>query len=177
MKEFEIALPEEAVLAMIYVIRGKKVILDKDLAALYGVETKALKQQVKRNPERFPEDFMFELTMEEFKNLRSQNVTSSWGGSRFQPMAFTEQGVAMLSSVLNNRQAIVVNIQIIRAFIKMRELISTHKDILQKLEWLEKNDLGQNEKIALIFKYLRELENCKISERNFKSRKRIGFKP
>ncbi len=112
--------------------------LDRDLAELYGVETKHLKRQVNRNIERFPDDFMFELSPEEFEILRSQFGTSSWGGSRVSPFCFTEQGVAMLSSVLNSKQAIEVNIRIIRIFTKMREVLSSHKDILLKLEQLEK---------------------------------------
>jgi phage regulator Rha-like protein len=129
-----IALAEERILNKIYYIRGYKVMLDEDLAELYEVETKQLKRQVKRNIDRFPEgDFMFELTRDEFENLRCQNGTSSWGGSRYMPMAFTEQGVAMLSSVLNSERAIKVNIQIIRIFTRMRELLLTHKDILIKL--------------------------------------------
>lgn len=108
--------------------------LDKDLAALYGVETKYLKRQVKRNLERFPEDFMFELNAEEFETLRRQIGTSSWGGSRYAPMAFTEQGIAQLSGVLNSPRAIAVNIQIIRLFTKMREVLSTHKELLLQLE-------------------------------------------
>src|SRR3984885_4808381 len=116
--------------------------IDRDLAELYDVETKQLKRQVRRNVDRFPEDFMFELTKEEFENLRSQIGTSSWGGVRYMPMAFTEQGVAMLSSVLNSETAIRVNIRIIRVFTKLRELLLTHKDILLKLEKLERKVAG-----------------------------------
>jgi len=112
--------------------------MDFDLAEMYLVETKQLKRQVRRNMDRFPEDFMFEINKEEFENLRSQIGSSSWGGSRYLPMAFTEQGVAMLSSVLSSRMAIEVNIQIIRVFTKMREMILNHKDILLKLEKVEK---------------------------------------
>src|SRR5690242_1237901 len=119
-------MPEELIFRKIYVIRDQKVLLDADLAELYGVETKVLKQAVKRNADRFPEDFMFEITDAEWrslqaniaKNLRSQIVTSSWGGSRYLPMAFTEQGVAMLSSVLKSKNAIAVNIQIMRIFVR-----------------------------------------------------------
>jgi hypothetical protein len=110
MKELKI-LPDEAIINKIYIIREKKVMIDRDLADLYGVETKVLNQAVKRNLKRFPDDFMFQLTDEEFRILRSQIVTSSWGGSRFRPMVFTEQGVAMLSSVLNSERAIQINIQ------------------------------------------------------------------
>jgi phage regulator Rha-like protein len=149
--------------------------LDKDLALLYNVETKVLKQQVKRNIDRFPDDFMFELTPDEFKILRSQFVTSTWGGTRYLPMVFTEQGVAMLSSVLNSKQAILVNIQIIRVFTKMRELLATHKDILLKLEQLEKKDIEQDDKIMLVFEYLKQLEQASQLESEQKSRRRIGF--
>jgi phage regulator Rha-like protein len=149
--------------------------LDKDLALLYNVETKVLKQQVKRNIDRFPDDFMFELTPDEFKILRSQFVTSTWGGTRYLPMVFTEQGVAMLSSVLNSKQAILVNIQIIRVFTKMRELLATHKDILLKLEQLEKKDIEQDDKIMLVFEYLKQLEQASQLESEQKSRRKIGF--
>jgi cell shape-determining protein MreC len=175
MKEIQI-LPDETIINKIYIIREKKVMIDRDLAELYGVETKVLNQAVKRNLKRFPDDFMFQLTDEEFRNLRSQIVTSSWGGSRFRPMVFTEQGVAMLSSVLNSERAISVNIQIIRVFTRMRAMIESHKEILKKLEMLEKNDIELDEKVALIFEYLKELEQSKQEETDFKQRKRIGFK-
>jgi cell shape-determining protein MreC len=175
MKEIKI-LPDETILNKIYIIREKKVMIDRDLAELYGVDTRVLNQAVKRNLKRFPDDFMFQLTDEEFRNLRSQIVTSSWGGSRFRPMVFTEQGVAMLSSVLNSERAISVNIQIIRMFTRMRTMIESHKDILRKLEQLEKKDLELDEKVNLIFEYLKELEQSKQEETDFKPRKRIGFK-
>jgi hypothetical protein len=119
---------------------------------------------------------MFQLTDEEFRNLRSQIVTSSWGGSRFRPMVFTEQGVAMLSSVLNSERAISVNIQIIRVFTRMRAMIESHKEILKRFEMLEKKDIELDEKVTLIFEYLKELEQTKHEETDFKLRKRIGFK-
>lgn len=126
---------DENLLSKIYFIRGQKVMIDRDLAELYGVFTKNLNLSVKRNNERFPEDFMFQLTREEYSSLRLQIETLKQGAhSKFLPYAFTEQGVAMLSSVLNSKQAIVVNIQIIRVFTKMREIISSNKDILLKLE-------------------------------------------
>jgi hypothetical protein len=175
MKEIKI-LPDETILNKIYIIREKKVMIDRDLAELYGVDTRVLNQAVKRNLKRFPDDFMFQLTDEEFRNLRSQIVTSSWGGSRFRPMVFTEQGVAMLSSVLNSERAISVNIQIIRMFTRMRTMIESHKDILRKLEQLEKKDLELDEKVNLIFEYLKELEQSKQEETDLKQRKRIGFK-
>ncbi len=171
-----VKLPDEVIMSKIYLIRGKKVMIDRDLAELYEVETRTLKQHVKRNIERFPEDFMFELTRDEFNNLRSQFVISSWGGLRYMPMAFTEQGVAMLSSILNSKQAIFVNIKIIRVFTKMRELIYTHKEILKKLEQLEKKDSDQDKKILIIFKYLNHLKKARQDGLNYKNRKKIGFK-
>jgi hypothetical protein len=133
--------------------------IDSDLAELYAVETKVLNQSVKRNIERFPEDFMFELTEQEFTNLRSQFVTSSWGGRRNMPYAFTEQGVAMLSSILKSETAIKVNIQIIRIFTKMRELLLSNKEILERIEKMEMKSLDTDEDIKRIFSYLKELLN------------------
>jgi hypothetical protein len=167
----EIIIPEEIISAKIYWIREQKVMLDRDLAALYGVETKYLKRQVKRNINRFPEDFMFELTPEEFENLRSQIGTSSWGGSRYTPIAFTEQGVAQLSSVLNSEQAINVNIQIIRLFTRMRKILLTHKDLLLEVEEIRKKVNGQDEKIELIFDYL-----TKFITQEEVPREKVGFK-
>ena len=131
--------PQESIEDKILLIRGKKVMLDRDLALLYEVQTKALKQAVRRNSKRFPDDFMFELTTQEFENWRSQFVTSNKEkmGLRYKPMAFTEQGVAMLSSVLNSERAILVNIQIIRTFTKLREMLATHKDLQKKVVAME----------------------------------------
>jgi hypothetical protein len=148
---------EQKILNRIYFIRGEKVMLDQDLAEMYGVETKQLKRQVKRNTERFPKDFMFELTAKEFETLRSQIGTSSWGGTRYMPKAFTEQGVAMLSSILNSKTAIEVNIRIIRVFTKMREYALTHKEILMLLGKLEKEVKGNSKDIENIFMVLKEL--------------------
>jgi len=164
-------IPDELVMNKIYLIRGQKVMLDFDLAVLYTTEVKRLKQSVRRNMDRFPEDFMFQLTRNEFENLRTQIVTSSWGGSRYLPMAFTEQGVAMLSSVLNSSTAIHVNIQIIRVFTKMRALLMTHKDILLKLEKMEQKIGSHDEQIALVFAYLKKLLNPPPQPR-----RRIGFR-
>jgi hypothetical protein len=164
-------LPDEIIINKIYLIRGMKIMIDRDLAELYGVDTKRLKEAVRRNAERFPEDFMFELTAEEYENLRTQFATSSWGGPRYLPMAFTEQGVAMLSSVLNSRQAIEVNIRIIRIFTKMREVLSTHKDILLKLEQLERKVNKHDGDIQRIFGALKQLLNPKLPPR-----KPVGFK-
>ena len=171
-----IAIPEEIVLEKIYTIRNEKVMLDMELAELYNVETKQLKRAVRRNIKRFPADFMFELTDAEFSSLRSQFGTSSWGGIRYAPMAFTEQGVAMLSSILKSDRAIQVNIQIIRVFTKLRNLLSTHKEILQKLEQLEKKDIEQDDKILLIFEYLKQLEKVKQEELEYTNRQHIGYK-
>lgn len=170
-KQNLLIVPEETIINKIYLIRGQKVMIDYDLAGLYGVETKQLKRAVKRNIERFPSDFMFTLTTEELQNLRSQTGTSSWGGIRFSPMVFTEQGVAMLSSILSSQQAILVNIQIIRVYTKMREMLMTHKDILLKLEVFEKQLVTNKEDIQLIFKTLKQLLNPPQEPR-----RQIGFK-
>ena len=133
-------IPQESIEGKILLIRGKKVMLDRDLAILYGVETSYLKRQVKRNIERFPEDFMFQLSKEELENWRCQFVTSNSTdkmGLRYPPYAFTEQGVAMLSGVLNSPRAIQANIQIMRTFTKFREMILTHKDLQRKIESME----------------------------------------
>jgi hypothetical protein len=169
-------LPDEVIIDKIYVVRGLRVMVDKDLAELYGVETKRLKEQVKRNIKRFPEDFMFILGWDEYRSIRSQNATLEKGRSKYRPMVFTEQGVAMLSSVLNSERAISVNIQIIRVFTKMRQLIEAHKEILRKIEMLEKKDIDHDEKIALIFNYLRQLQQAKEEDTEFRSRRRIGSK-
>ena len=154
----EIAIPEEVVMSKIYEIRGEKVMIDRDLAELYGVETKVLKQAVRRNAHRFPEDFMFEMTKEEFQNWRSQIVTSKSEkmGLRYAPFCFTEQGVTMLSCILNSERAIEVNIRIIRTFSKMRKMLLTHKDLLLEMEEIRKKVSGQDEKIDLIFDYLKQ---------------------
>jgi hypothetical protein len=165
---------ETLIESKIYSIRGHKVMLDNDLAEMYGVETKRLKEQVRRNIERFPEDFMFELAEEEFGNLRSQIATSSWGGSRYRPYAFTEHGVLMLSSVLRSEQAIQVNIQIMRVYSKLKELLSTHKDILMKLEQLERKTDKHDDQIEVIFDYIRKL--VEQPEEPITRTERIGFK-
>ena len=157
MKGRKLLVSDEFLISKIYVIRSQKVMLDKDLAELYGVTTGNLNKAVQRNLLRFPEDFMFQLNDKEFKNLMFQNGISSWGGTRKKPSAFTEQGVSMLSSVLNSDRAILMNIHIIRVFTKMRELLLTHKDILLKLEQLEKKVVRQDDDIKLIFNYLKEL--------------------
>ncbi len=143
----------------IFLIRGKKVMVDNDLAELYGVRTKELNKAVKRNSYRFPKDFMFQLTTSESESLRFQIGTSNdgRGGRRYLPFAFTEQGVAMLSSVLNSKRAVQVNIQIMRAFIKLKELTSNHRDISQKLEALERKYHNHNQKIKKIFQAIKNI--------------------
>jgi hypothetical protein len=161
--------PEEIIESKILFIRGKKVMLDRDLAVLYGVETKALKQAVKRNPKRFPDDFMFELTQEELNNWRSQFVTSKADkmGLRYPPYAFTENGVAMLSSILNSERAMMVNIQIMRTFTRLREIIASHKDLARRLNDLEKKYDGQ---FKIVFDALRALMAPPM-----KPKRKIGF--
>ncbi len=172
-KDSGITIHDETVMDKIYLIRGKKVMLDQDLAQLYNVETKVLKQAVRRNSDRFPDDFMFELSNEEFTILRSQFVTSSWGGARYVPMAFTEQGVAMLSSVLNSKQAIHVNIQIMRVFTRMREMLANTLSLKLDIEEIKKKLENQDKSIELVFSYLDELIE---KEDNPEPRLRIGYK-
>src|ERR1700730_18825241 len=136
-----LAVPAELIERRIYLIRSHKVMLDADLAGLYQVPTKGLNQAVRRNPDRFPGDFMFQLTDEEVEILRSQNVTSSWGGRRYLPYAFTEHGVAMLSSVLSSKRAVQVNILIVRAFIRLRAILATHIELATKLNEIERTQL------------------------------------
>jgi hypothetical protein len=171
-------LPDELIINKIILLRDQKVLVDRDLAELYGVDTRTLNQAVKRNLKRFPDDFMFQMSKEEFEIWRSQIVTSNNDkmGLRRPPYVFTEQGVAMLSSVLNSDRAILVNIQIMRVFTKMRALLDSHKEILRKLESIEKKDIEQDEKILLIFEYLKQLEQAKQEETIFRERKRIGYK-
>lgn len=153
----EALVPVESIAQSILLLRGQKVLLDADLAELYGVETKVLLQAVKRNRERFPEDFMFQLTTDEFGNLRSQFVTSSWGGRRYAPYVFTEQGVAMLSSVLKSPRAIAVNIEVMRAFVRLREMLSSNKELAAKLNELEHKLESHDQAIAGILNAIREL--------------------
>ncbi|MFN8283946.1 MAG: ORF6N domain-containing protein [Chitinophagales bacterium] len=159
----------EVIKNKIYTIREVKVMLDYDLAALYHSETKNLKRAVNRNVERFPEDFMFQLTKEEFDNLRCQSGTSSYGGTRYLPYAFTEQGVAMLSSVLKSPKAIDVNIAIMRAFVKMRQYALNYKELTDKL-------LEHDSKFIDVYEVLDYLTTEKKLELDQKERPRIGFK-
>jgi phage regulator Rha-like protein len=163
-------IPKEVLESKIFLIRGQKVMLDRDLAALYGVEVKVLNQSVRRNIERFPADFMFKLHSEEWKTiLRSQIVTSKRGGRRYAPYAFTENGIAMLSSVLNSPRAIQVNIQIMRTFTRLRELLASHADLRRKIEELERRYDGQ---FRAVFEAIRELMAAPA-----RKVRRIGFKP
>ncbi len=166
----QIYLPDESIINKIYLIRGQKVMLDEDLAELYQIETRRLNEAVKRNIGRFPKDFMFRLNSKEFENLKSQIATSRWGGRRKLPLAFTEQGVAMLSGVLSSDIAIQVHIQIIRIFTKMKEMLLTNKNILLKLEKMEKDVKENKEDIAMIFAALKQLLNPPQTKRSM-----IGF--
>lgn len=149
---------DEFVMSKIHMIRGQKVMLDSDLGPLFGVEVKRLKEQVRRNIQRFPADFMFELASEELEHLRSQFATSSHGGARYAPMAFTEHGVLMLSNVLRSERAVLLSIQVIRVFTRMREMLLTHKDLLLELEKLRTTSKEHGRKIDTIFRYLKQLE-------------------
>ncbi|WP_198674052.1 ORF6N domain-containing protein [Chitinophaga alhagiae] len=167
------AVRDELIIDKIYLVRGQKIMIDRDLADLYGVETRALKQAVRRNITRFPEDFMFEMNKEEFENWRTQNASSKKDrqGLRYAPFCFTEQGVTMLSCILNSERAITVNIRLIRIFARMREALLAHKDILLKLEQLERKVTGHDEDIARIFECLKQL-----LQQPEQPRTRIGFR-
>ncbi len=154
----------------IYLIRGCKVMLDRDLANLYEVPTKRLNEAVRRNLARFPSDFMFQLNEEELDNLRSQTATSSHGGSRYLPYAFTEHGVAMLSSVLSSERAVALNILIVRAFVRLREYLSTHKDLALKLEDVERTQKEHSAHIEQIYDYIQRL-----LEPPPENKRRMGF--
>jgi ORF6N domain len=158
----------EIITQKIHEIRNQKVMLDYDLAALYEIETKVLKQAVRRNIERFPDDFMFELTKEEFHNLRSQIVTSSYGGIRYMPFAFTEQGVAMLSSVLKSLKAIEINISIMRTFVTIRQFALNYTELQNRINEIE----GQFPEIYNVLNYLVEKDNNEV----IKERTKIGYK-
>lgn len=164
---------QEVIENKIYLIRGHKVMLDMDLAMLYQIPTKALVQAVKRNRKRFPDDFMLLLTVHEVTILRSQIVTSRWGGRRYAPYAFTEQGVAMLSTVLNSERAIQVNIAIMRAFVKLRQLINSHKELTKKLDELERKVGKHDEYILVIFEAIKKLMEPPPAP----PKPRIGFHP
>ncbi|HUJ18569.1 MAG TPA: ORF6N domain-containing protein [Nitrospirota bacterium] len=159
--------PIEVIEKKILLIGGQKVMLDKDLAGLYGVTTSNLNKAVNRNKDRFPADFMVQLSLEEFNNLKFHFGTSSWGGTRKPPRAFTEQGIAMLSSVLNSKRAIHVNIEIMRAFVKLRAMMSTHKDLARKLSELEKKYDGQ---FQIVFEAIKQIID--VEE---KPKRKIGY--
>ncbi len=168
-----VAIPDEVIAHKIFLIRNQKVMQDRDLASLYGVENKYLKRQVRRNKERFPIDFMFELNSKEFEILRRQFGSSSWGGTRYAPMVFTEQGVAMLAGVINSPIAIVMNIQIIRVFIKIRASVSEKLNAKIELIDLKKTISKNSKNLELVFRYLDQLIEKKDLKR---PRKRIGYK-
>ena len=173
-KELQALLVEQKILNRIYLVRGQKIMLDRDLAELYGIETRALKQAVKRNIERFPKDFMFEMTGKEIGEMVSQNVIPSksyFGGAA--PFCFTEQGVTMLSCILNSKTAIEVNIRVIRVFVKLREYAMTHKEILAQLAKLEKEVKGNSRDIENIFMVLKELVEKQAAP---PAKNRIGYK-
>lgn len=173
----KIAIPDEILKEKIYAIRGKNVMLDRDLAELYQVETKRLKEQVRRNIDRFPDDFMIELTEEEYLELKDFMGKQSRGRhSKYPPFAFTEHGVLMLASVLNSERAIKINVQIIRIFNQMRALLLSHQEIFRKLEELERKEIENDEKFMLIFEYIKQFEEAKQQQLEQANRKRIGFK-
>lgn len=171
----KIAIPDEVILNKIFLIRGQKVMIDRDLSELYGIETKVLKQAVRRNIERFPDDFMFEMTVNEFHDWRSQFVTSKSDmmGLRYSPYCFTEQGVTMLSCVLNSKKAVEINIRIIRVFIKMREMLIENLSLRMEIETIKKKLESQDKSIDLVFSYLDELME---KHENPPQRQLIGFK-
>ncbi len=170
MNTFNLTLSAERIERRIFLIRNTKVMLSSDLAELYGVPVKVLNQAVKRNKGRFPSDFMFQLTTEEFENLKSQIVTSTWGGARRSlPYAFTEHGILMLSSVLHNQRAILVNIEIMRAFVRLREMLASNSELARKLEGLEKK---YDHQFKIVFDAIRELMAPPLSKI-----KQIGFRP
>lgn len=175
-KNSKLQLPEHFIVSKIQFIREQKVMVDEDLAELYGVETKRLNEQVKRNIDRFPKDFMFQLSKREFENLKSHYATSSWGGRRIAPYVFTEHGVLMLSSVLRSKQAVEVNIQIMRVFTRMRKLLFNHKDLLLRIEKIENKIEGQSHENKVLFQVVRKLMEANTGVKSQKNRKRIGFR-
>jgi ABC-type multidrug transport system ATPase subunit len=169
-----ILIPVEAIADKIYLIRSQKVMFDADLAKLYGVSTRRLNEQIRRNRDRFPEDFAFVLTSEEFANLMSHFATSSlgWGGRRKLPYAFTEHGAIMAANVLSSPIAVGASIQVVRAFVGLRELLTTHKDLARKLEDLEQKYAAHDVRIQQIFSYIKQLMNPRASRHP-----QIGFIP
>lgn len=176
-EQIPIAIPEEVVISKIYEIRGQKVMLDRDLAELYDVKAIRLREQVKRNIEKFPQHFMFQLTEKETDTMVSQNAIPSkqhLGGSL--PYVFTEHGVLQLANVLTGDRATQMSIKIIEVFVKMRELILTHKDILAELETIKQKIGSNSNDIELIFNYLKQFEQAKQQELDYQNREKIGFK-
>jgi hypothetical protein len=163
------AIPSESIIKKIFVFRGQKVMLDKDLAEIYQVDTKRLNEQVKRNINRFPESFMFQLTKEEWANLKSQNATSSWGGRRSEPFAFTEHGILMVSSVLNSEIAIKMSVQIIETFVQLRKIANNYEEIMQKIQQMESQ---YNNQFSEIYEALQQL----LSIPKEQTRPKIGYK-
>ncbi|MGO8764758.1 MAG: ORF6N domain-containing protein [Limisphaerales bacterium] len=164
--------PVQRVEEMIFLIRGQRVMLDFDLARIYGATTKRLKEQFRRNAKRFPGDFAFQLTTQEFANLRSQNATSSLhGGKRYLPTAFTEHGALMLATVLNSRTAVDASVRVVRAFVWMREQLAAHKELSQKLNELENRVSGHDEALENLFEAIRQLVEPPLPE----NRRQIGF--
>lgn len=177
MKDNNVILPEEVIINKILLIRGQKVMVDYDLALLYGVPTKRLNEQVKRNIKRFPEHFMFKLNEKEKSELVANcDHLKKLKHSPYLPCVFTEYGVLQLANVLNSERAINVGNRIIEIFVKMREVLAARNDIIKKLEELERNDIEQDKKILLIFEYLKQFELAKQEQLDIKERKRIGFR-
>jgi phage regulator Rha-like protein len=161
---------------LIYDVRGQKIMLDADIAQLYGVETRVLNQAIKRNADRFPKDFMFRLTQKEFTNLKSQIVTSSWGGRRKLPYAFTEHGVTMLASVLKSKKAVQMNIAVVRAFIALKQFAVNYKELADQLKELKNTTDNQNAQLEQIYIALENLLDEKAEHKKWEDRERIGFK-
>jgi phage regulator Rha-like protein len=172
-----VSIPDEVLMDKIYIVRGLKVMLDRDLGELYEIETKRLKESVRRNIDRFPKDFMFELSEEEYKYFK-ENFSSGGRGQhpKYPPFAFTEHGVLMLASVLNSGRAAQINIQVVRVFIKMREMLMENKSIHNQLEMIQEKLAEHDEKIILFFKYLKQLEQEKQKMSDQDNRSRIGYK-
>ncbi|HVN96634.1 MAG TPA: ORF6N domain-containing protein [Syntrophorhabdaceae bacterium] len=165
-------IPAEAIEKVILVIRDQKVMLDSDLAEIYGVETKRLNEQVRRNIERFPSDFMFQLTAEEMQNLKSHFATSSWGGRRKLPYAFTEHGAIMAASVLSTPRAVEMSVFVVRAFVRLRTLLATHKELAAKLTELEKKLTVHDDQIRLIIEAIKQL----MTPPELPKKRPIGFR-
>jgi hypothetical protein len=173
-KQRSLVIPIERIQQCIYLIRKQKVMLSHDLAVLYGIETRVLVQAVKRNLERFPSDFMFQISPKEFDNLKSRIVTSSWGGLRTRPYAFTEQGVAMLSSVLRSKRAVEVNIAIMRTFVKLREILANNALLRRKIESMEQKYDEQFQQIFTVLKYMLKEETKPRQPFGFHSKKKVA---